>query len=124
MKPLERADQLQVERLRQRADFLAAARATSIATTGVVLQARDRKDEGQPRVGFTVTKKLGNAVTRNRIKRRLREAARLSLVPQARRGFDYVLIGRAAGLRRPFASLQNDITAALKRLDLPPTSQG
>jgi len=113
-----------VERLKKRVDFLAAARAKSVATAGVVLQARDRKDEGPVRVGFTVTKKLGKAVVRNRIKRRLREAARLSLPNNAQRGYDYVLVGRAAGLKRPFAGLQCDITTALKRLHPQPISRG
>jgi ribonuclease P protein component len=113
-----------IERLKKRADFVAAARAKSIATAGVVIQARDRRDEGPARVGFTVTKKLGTAVARNRIKRRLREAARLSLPDDARPGYDYVLIGRASGLKRPFASLQNDIATALKRLHPQPISRG
>jgi ribonuclease P protein component len=113
-----------IERLKRRTDFLAAARERSHAAAGVVVQVRDRKDDGPPRVGFTVTKKLGSAVTRNRIKRRLREAARLCLPEAARRGYDYVLIGRAAGLKRSFASLQNDIAAALKRLHPEPTSRG
>ena len=113
-----------IERLRKRADFLAAARAKSFATAGVVVQARHRNDEGPARVGYTVTKKLGTAVTRNRIKRRLREAARLSLGTEARQGYDYVLIGRAAGLKRPFSGLQNDITTALKKLHPQPTSRG
>ena len=113
-----------IERLKRRADFLAAARANSVATTGVVVQARDRKDEGPVRVGFTVTKKLGKAVVRNRIKRRLKEAARLALPDEAQRGHDYVLVGRAAGLKRPFSGLQNDIATALKRLHPPPISRG
>ena len=87
---------------------------------GMVVQARDRKDEAEPRVGFTTTKKLGNAVIRNRIRRRLREAARLTLPEVARRGFDYVLIGRAGAADRPFAELQKDLNSALKRLHRTP----
>jgi ribonuclease P protein component len=113
-----------IERLKRRADFIAAARAKSWAAAGVVVQIRDRADDGPARVGFTVTKKLGTAVVRNRIKRRLREAARLSLPSEARRGYDYVLVGRAAGLKRSFAGLQNDIATALKRLHPQPTSRG
>lgn len=112
-----------IERLKKRADFLAAARAKTCATQGVVVQARDRRDDRPARVGFTVTKKLGSAVVRNRIRRRLKEAARLCLSENARPGFDYVLVGRAAGLKRPFAGLQNDIATALKRLHPPPTSR-
>ena len=105
-----------MDRIRKRPDFLAAARSASKAMPGVVVQLRNRRDEAPARVGFTVTKKLGNAVTRNRIKRRLREAARLTLPDSASPGFDYVLIGRAAGLQREFSGLQNDIRTALKAL--------
>ena len=64
-----------MERLKRRQDFVAAAKAAYAAMPGMVVQARDRKDANHPRVGFTATKKLGNAVIRNRIKRRLREIA-------------------------------------------------
>ena len=86
-----------VERLRQRADFLrVAAGRWRYATPGLVVQMRPREDMSSPaaRVGFTVTKKVGNAVVRNRTKRRLREAVRLALDPGAYRGFDMVVIGR------------------------------
>jgi len=118
--PLKRAGPLSptatIDRLLKRQDFLAAAEARSFAAKGVVVQVRDRKDGKPARLGFTVTKKLGGAVTRNRIKRRLREAARLTVPELAEPGRDYVLIGRASGLDRPFSSLQNDIRTALKRL--------
>ena len=109
-----------MERLKRRQDFVAAARALYAAMPGMVVQARDRKDDGQPRVGFTVTKKQGNAVARNRIKRRLREIARLHLGSQARAGFDYVLIGRAQAITREFAGLEQDLNSALKRLHRKP----
>jgi ribonuclease P protein component len=91
---------------------------------GMIVQMRARADDLPPRVGFTVTKKLGNAVTRNRIKRRLREAARLTLSACARPGHDYVLIGRSATVERSFKDLQIDIVAALKRLHKDPHLTG
>ena len=105
-----------MERLKRRQDFVAAAKASYAAMPGMVVQARDRKDEGHARVGFTATKKLGNAVVRNRIKRRLREIARLRLAGMAHPGYDYVLIGRGTSLTRPFAELEKDLNSALKRL--------
>jgi ribonuclease P protein component len=109
-----------MDRLRRRQDFIAAAKAAHASMPGLVVQARDRGDGGAPRVGFTTTKKLGNAVIRNRIKRRLREAARLNLPAAARAGFDYVLIGRAGAASRRFDELQQDLNSALKRLHRTP----
>ena len=83
---------------------------------GVLIQARDRRDADPPRVGFTCTKKLGNAVMRNRIRRRLKEAARIALPGVAQTGFDYVLIGREASATRGFEALQNDIISAVSKL--------
>ena len=73
-----------MERLKRRQDFVAAARALSEATPGMVVQARNRLDIGGPRLGFTCSKKIGNAVIRNRSKRRMREVARLVLANTAR----------------------------------------
>jgi ribonuclease P protein component len=109
-----------MERLKRRQDFLAVARAAYAAMPGLVLQVRNRSDESAPRVGFTATRKLGNAVVRNRVKRRLREVARLGLAPAAKPGYDYVLIGRAGTLDRPFDLLQSDLASALKRLNRMP----
>ena len=106
--------------LKKRADFLAAARAKRVATPGFVLQGRNRGDDGPARVGFTCSKKVGNAVARNRAKRRLREIARLSLTPLARPGWDYVLIGRReATATRDFAQMQRDLETACDTLHLP-----
>ena len=68
------------------------------------------------RVGFTVTKKVGNAVVRNRVRRRLRAAAGEILPGRAARGADYVLIGRAATVTRAYADLLGDLEAALRRV--------
>ena len=109
-----------MERLKRRQDFVAAARALSEATPGMVVQARNRLDIGGPRLGFTCSKKIGNAVIRNRSKRRMREVARLVLANTAQSGFDYVLIGRMATATRCFADLQKDLASALKRLHASP----
>jgi ribonuclease P protein component len=82
---------------------------------GLVLQVLPRNDDGPARLGFTVTKKIGNAVIRNRTRRRLKEAARLVLGEQPPRGVDLVLIGRAATAKRDFGALQDDIRRALTK---------
>ena len=105
-----------MERLKRRQDFVAAARALYAAMPGMVVQMRPRGDEAAARVGFTATKKIGNAVVRNRVKRRLRELARLQLTSAARPGHDYVLIGRAPTFDRAFPDLEKDLASALKRL--------
>jgi ribonuclease P protein component len=105
-----------IERLFHRKDFLAAAKGFSQAVNGVVVQARARDDENPPRMGFTCTKKLGNAVARNRTRRRLKEAARLAAEPYLKSGFDYVLIGRATTRNRGFEELKKDIISALNRI--------
>lgn len=68
------------------------------------------------RVGFTVSRKVGNAVERNRVRRRLRAVARLVIPEQGRADLDYVLVGRQAALKRDFIVLQSDLVEALKRL--------
>ena len=109
-----------MEHLKRRQDFVAAARAPSAAMPGLVVQALNRQDSAAPRLGFTCSKKIGNAVIRNRAKRRLREAARLVLCETAQNGFDYMLTGRMATARRDFADLQKDLASALKRLNATP----
>lgn len=105
-----------MERIKRRQDFVAAAKALSQAQPGLVMQLRERGDGAAPRIGFTCTKKLGNAVTRNRIKRRLKEAVRLALPTHVQNSMDYVVIGRSAAKNRPFELLQSDIISALQRL--------
>ena len=105
-----------MERLRQRADFLAAATGKKVPAAGFVLQARQRNDQGPVRFGFTVSKKVGNAVERNRVRRRLREVVRLSDATRMRAGHDYVLVGRRAALQLPFARMTQDFAGALGRV--------
>jgi ribonuclease P protein component len=106
----------QPPRLKRRAEFLAVAgKGAKAPMPGLVLQLMPRADDAPFRVGFTVTKKVGNAVVRNRTKRRLREAVRLGLDPQAHRGFDLVVIGRDKTAARPFSDLIDDLRRALAR---------
>ena len=86
---------------------------------GVVLQALRRNDEGPARLGFTVTKKIGNAVIRNRTRRRLKEAARLVLAEHPVSGVDLVLIGSDATRGRDFKVLQEDLRRALAKVGVP-----
>lgn len=105
--------------LSHRADFLRAASARRVSASAFTLQYRKRP-EGEAegiRVGFTCSKKVGNAVQRNRAKRRLREIARLTLPQHGRAGFDYVLIGRKdSTATREFAALRADLEAALANI--------
>ena len=105
-----------LERLRKRSDFLAAARGRKRAERGVVLQANFRNDENPPRVGFTVTRKIGGAVQRNRAKRRLRAAAAEILPLTAKDGYDYVLIGRQDTATRRWPELLSDLKIALSKV--------
>jgi ribonuclease P protein component len=105
-----------MERLRQRADFLAAASAAKVTAPAFLLQARKRADDGPVRCGFTVSKKVGNAVERNRVRRRLREVVRLSAAKAMRTGHDYVLVGRRAALNLPFDRMVQDFDGALQRI--------
>ncbi len=105
-----------MERLKRRTDFRAAATGTRAPAGAFVLQALPRGDAGACRVGFTVSKQVGNAVERNRVRRRLREIVRLSPAAALRAGHDYVLVGRRAALTAPFTALTRDVGAALDRV--------
>jgi ribonuclease P protein component len=93
-----------------------AAKGRKAPMPGLVLQALSRDDAGPARIGFTVTKKVGNAVIRNRTRRRLKEAARLLLRAQAVTGVDLVLIGRDRTRGRDFLALQDDLRRALVKV--------
>lgn len=114
-------------RLKRRADFLRVARGRKTQTEGLILQARARADvppdQTAPRIGFTVTRKVGNAVMRNRVKRRLRAVADLLLPSLARAGYDYVLIGRSTTVNRPFHALCSDLEQALRKVHAPRTGR-
>ena len=110
-----------VETLKKRPDFLKAARSKRQHTDGFVIQCRKRKPEEIPkttiRVGYTCSKKVGNAVARNAAKRRLREVARQILPSKGIEGHDYVLIGRHhVTAARPFEDLKRDLERALSIL--------
>ena len=105
-----------MERLRQRADFLAAAAGIKAPATAFVLQMRRRREDGPVRVGFTVSKKVGGAVERNRVRRRLREIVRLTSPSHMQPGHDYVLIGRRPALNAPFERIKEEFERALRRV--------
>ncbi len=109
-----------MDRLRQRADFLAVANGARAPSAAFVLQSRRRDDDGPIRVGFTVTKKNGTATERNRIRRRLREVVKRLDVITLRPHSDYVLVGRRAALSCDFATMLDDLRSALHRLDRQP----
>src|SRR3981081_2369970 len=110
-----------MDRLRQRAGFLAVATGAAANSAAFVVQGRLRDDAGPIRVGFTVTKKNGTATERNRIRRRLRELVkRLDCAISMRPHSDYVLVGRRAALTCDFATMLEDLRSALHRLDRQP----
>ena len=105
------------QRLTRRAEFLAvAAKGRKVAVHSLVLQALPRAGGHPARLGFTVTKKVGNAVVRNRTRRRLKEAARLVLQERPMVGVDLVLIGRDATRGRNFVILMDDLSRALAKV--------
>lgn len=117
------------KRLRKRAEFLRVAQGSRVHLSGFTLQAAGRAptgptDGGEPRVGFTVTKKVGGAVERNRIRRRLREALRHAKALPTARDTDYVVVARREVLGLPFERLIVDLQTAVRKVGDAMTRQG
>lgn len=108
-----------LERIKTRKEYLAiAATGRRWVTPAFVIQTKKSKDkDSAPHVGFTVTKKVGNAVIRNRVRRRLKEAAREIIPLKASQGWEYVLIGRYACLDIAYERIKSDLKWALEKLD-------
>lgn len=100
--------------LTKRADFLTANSGIRNARSAFVLLTRPNEGQGI-RFGITVTKKIGNAVVRNRMKRRFRELLRAALPTQGLPDHDHVLIGRAGGIERDFHTMAEELVKALER---------
>lgn len=101
----------------KRSDFLAAAKGRRQGMPGFLLQALARGGADPARIGYTCSKKIGNAVARNRAKRRLRALARDVLPGRARAGWDYVLVGRpGATVSRDFAAMRDELASALRKV--------
>ncbi len=104
-------------RLKKRAEFLAMRGGAKMHSAVLILESRLRS-EGEargtePRFGFTVTKKTGNSVVRNRVRRRLRDAVRLTSGDHAKNGYDYVLVGKRAALTAQFSTIVADVARGL-----------
>jgi ribonuclease P protein component len=103
--------------IKKRSEFLAANRGKRYATPGFVLLVRDRQDDSPAiRLGITITKKVGNAVIRNRMRRRFRALAQEMLDDKGKAGADHILIGRDSGIERDFDALRADMVKALGKL--------
>lgn len=102
------------QRLRKRAEFLAVRRGETRRGRLFLLEVLDRGEAGAARVGFTVTKKAGNAVQRNRIRRRLKEAVRLHAADDMAPGNDYVIVGRSDILSAPFGQLAAELRRRIR----------
>ena len=117
---------MELTTLKRRADFLRVRGGLRWSTPALVLEAKSRIAEPGDasetilgaRFGFTVTKKIGNAVVRNRVRRRFKEAVR-ELLPLAREGFDYVVIARPSAIAQSYADLKADLVQALERVHRP-----
>ncbi len=116
-----------VRTIKKRRDFLAVRGGQRASMTAFLLEAKPRpvtapSEDSGPRFGFTITKKLGNAVHRNRIRRRLKAA--VSNVEGCRDGFDYVIVARTPAFDRPFADLVADFSSAFSRVHKPQHQKG
>ena len=115
-----------MERLKRRTDFKAVAKGARAQSGAFVVQVRqraeDNRDGGPIRVGFTVSRQVGNAVERNRVRRRLREVVRLAPAAALAPGHDYVLIGRRGALAADFADMTRQFDAAIRRVHAAPRS--
>ncbi|NDW07035.1 ribonuclease P protein component [Jiella sp. 40Bstr34] len=104
------------ERLKKRAEFLAARRGRRLNGPFFFVEALKRSDDGPPRYGLTATRKIGNAVERNRIRRRLREAIRISAEADMVSGIDYVIVARREVLTAPFEVLSDELRRRFSRM--------
>ncbi|MEX0407569.1 ribonuclease P protein component [Aquibium sp. LZ166] len=112
--PEARDAQRSPQRLKKRADFLATRRGEKRRGRLFLLEVLDRQDGGEPRFGLTVTKKTGNAVVRNRIRRRLKEAVRVHAAGDMAAGNDYVIVGRREILAAPFDALKAELSRRIR----------
>lgn len=109
---------LKLARIKKRPEYLAVANTRrKWVTPSFILQAKPGTGDSRPRAGFTTSKKVGNAVIRNRARRRLKEAARMIVPQKGLTGWDYVFIGRQAATDYPFEKMMSDISWALAKLE-------
>ena len=104
-----------VRSLKRRAEFLAVRNGDKRRGRLFLLEVLNRNDTGPPRFGITVTKKVGNAVVRNRVRRRLKEAVRVFAAAEMAIGSDYVIVGRNELLSASFADVTSELSKRLKR---------
>ncbi|TYR29470.1 ribonuclease P protein component [Mesorhizobium microcysteis] len=101
-------------RLKKRSEFLAVRRGEKRRGRLFLLEVLDRADDAAPRFGLTVTKKVGNAVVRNRVRRRLKEATRVHAGGDMAAGSDYVIVGRREVLGVPFDELRQELSRRIR----------
>ncbi len=114
------------QRLKRRADFLKAAKGARVSARAFALQATPQSETGEAptRVGLTVTRKVGGAVERNRIRRRLKEVLRLTRDLPLRSSHDYVIVARREALSTRFADLQQELARSLTKIHDPDRRSG